>query len=124
MFIREFKRSAFERQIDKAVSITREAKKQELLNSKAEYNQQSLPRLITRIGDKEKEIKEWEKEKKEEKDDIIEQKIRKLRKEMNRQRLTNERQNPNKKRQKLDNSNYISIKDNWGPPPLKKEKEG
>ena len=36
---------------------------------------------------------------------------------MNRQRLTNERQNPNKKRQKLDNSNYISIKDNWGPPP-------
>ena len=32
MFIREFKRSAFEGQIDEAVSITREAKKHELLD--------------------------------------------------------------------------------------------
>ena len=67
MFITRFKRSAFERQIDEAVTIDRESKESEILNSKAEWNQCQLPRLVTRIGNKEEELKNLEKEMEDEK---------------------------------------------------------
>ena len=51
------------------------------------------------------------------KEDEIEAKIRNLRKARNKAWLTNEICNPSKKRQKLDEINYISIRDHWGPPP-------
>ena len=62
MFVVKFLRSAFERQIEEAVSIEKMAKTGEILNSKSEYNNCTLPRLVTRIGDPEKEMKEYEKE--------------------------------------------------------------
>ena len=118
MTIISFKRSAFERQLDEAVTIAREASKGEILNSKSEYNQCVLPRLVTRIGDTEKEFKEWEKQLKDEKEkeDEVESRIRKLRKQKNKARLVTETNKPTNKRQKIDDTNYISIRDTWGPP--------
>ena len=62
MFILEYKRSAFERQIQEAVTIEKESKKSEILNSKAEWNQYALPRLVTRMGDRETEVEGLEEE--------------------------------------------------------------
>ena len=78
MRIIKYMKSAFERQIEEAVTIERKAKEGEILNSKCEYNQTTLPRLITRIGDREAEIKEWEKEIRKEKEyeEKMEEKIR------------------------------------------------
>ena len=88
-----------------------------LLNSKAEYNQSSLPRLVTRIGDREAEKKQWEKEIRIEKeeDERIEEKIRQLRKNRNKRRLNTEKNPQPTKRIKTDDS-YISIRKSWGPP--------
>ena len=48
MFVTRFKRSAFERQIDEAVTIERESKESEILNSKSEWNSaQGMPQSIT-----------------------------------------------------------------------------
>ena len=58
-------RSAFERQTMESVLIQQEMTKHNILNSKSEYNRCALPRLTTKIG--EKEFKEWRNEKLEEK---------------------------------------------------------
>ena len=42
MFILEYKRLAFERQISEAVKIQEESSNRNILNSKAEWNQSSL----------------------------------------------------------------------------------
>ena len=129
MFILKYTRSAFERQIDEAVSISKEAERGEILNSKSEYSQSSLPRLVTKISSKNEEYRELEKEIKieKEKEDIIEMKIRNLRKEKNKARLITEKNHQPRKKQKLDETNYISIRNSWGPPPTsvprKKEAE-
>ena len=117
MFILEFKRTAFERQIEEAVKIQQEAS-DSILNSRSEWNQSSLPRLTTRIGDLEQEVKEYEKELRieKEKEEKIEEKIRQLRKTKNKARLNNDRTNPVRKRQKLDEEKYISIRTTWGHP--------
>ena len=89
MFILKYKRSAFERQIVQAVTIDRESKTSEIVNSKAEWNQCSVPRLVMRIGNKEEDIREFEREMMEEKkkEDKIEAKTRNLRKAGNKARL-------------------------------------
>ena len=59
MKVRRYARSAFERQVLESVLIQEERKSHLLMNSKSEYNRCSLPRLTTRIGNKEydKEMK-------------------------------------------------------------------
>ena len=93
MRIIKYMKSAFERQIEEAVTIERKAKEGEILNSKCEYNQTTLPRLITRIGDREAEIKEFEKEIRKEKEyeEKMEEKIRIMRKDRNKERLRTEK---------------------------------
>ena len=110
-------KSAFERQIEEAVQIQEGAELGEILNSKAEYNQSALTRLVTRLGDREKEMKEWEKEKliEKEKENKLEEKIRQLRKQNNKIRLQTEKNHQPKKKQRTE-TNYISIRDTWGPP--------
>ena len=117
MFILKYMKSAFERQIEEAVRIQEGAEPGEILNSKAEYNQSALPRLVTRLGDREKEMKEWEKEKliEKEKENKLEEKIRQLRKQNNKIRLQTEKNHQPKKKQRTE-TNYISIRDTWGPP--------
>ena len=114
MFILEYKKSAFERQISEAVTIEKVAKSSKILNSRSEWNQCQLPRLITRMGNQESEIRELEKELLEEKkiEEELENRIRKLRKERNKARLRNENTNARKK-QKTSETNYISIREVW-----------
>ena len=97
MFIIKFMRTAFERQIEEAVTIQHRSKE----NSRAEYNQSAFPRLVARLGDTEKGIKEFEKELKIEKEneERLEAKIRQLRKERNGARLETEKNNPPKKKE-------------------------
>ena len=62
MCILIYQRCAFERQINEGVKIEKESKTSEILNSKAEWNQSQLPRLITRVGNTDEELKSLEKE--------------------------------------------------------------
>ena len=118
MFVVKYLRSAFERQIEEAVSIEQISNDREILNSKSEYNNCSIPRLVTRIGDSEKEIKEYEKELRieKEKDEKLEKEIRAMRKERNRARLVTEKNNRPNKKLKTNDENYVSIRQVWGPP--------
>ena len=117
MFILKYLRTAFERQIEEAVHIQQGVDEGVLLNSKAEYIQSSLPRLVTRMGDREAEIKQFEKEIRIEKEDNerIEEKIRLIRKERNKERLCTEKNIQPRKKLKTEES-YISIRTTWGPP--------
>ena len=117
MFVLKYLRTAFDRQIEEAVTIHQGSDENQLLNSKSEYNQSALPRLVTRLGDREAEIKEFEKELRKEKEDEerIEEKVRQIRKERNRARLNTEKNPQPKKRMKTDES-YITIRSSWGPP--------
>ena len=58
MEVIKFTRTFFERQILESVCIQQNTK-HNLLNSRSEYNRCSLPRLSTRLGDK--EFKKYEK---------------------------------------------------------------
>ena len=71
------------------------------------------------MGNIEAERKAIEKEIEDEKkiEDEIESKIRTLVKDRNKARLMPEKQQPARKKQKLENSRFISIRDTWGPPP-------
>ena len=87
MKIRFKARSAFERQVMESVLIQQDLQRHNILNSKSEYNRCALPRLTTKIGDK--EFTDWRKEKldeKERKDEELESKIRDLRRTRNKQR--------------------------------------
>ena len=80
-----FTRSSFERQVLESV-IIQGKRDHHIMNSRAEFNRCAIPRLVTKLG--EKELKEWrltdmEMQKKEEK---VEEKIRMLKKERNRLR--------------------------------------
>ena len=117
MFILEYKRNVFEWQIQEAVTIEKESKKSKILNSKAEWNQYALPRLVARMGDREIEVKGLEEELRKERniEEEIEAKVRALRMESNRARLPTDNDKPNK-RQKINTENYISVRKIWGPP--------
>ena len=104
MFITSYKRTAFERQLEEAVTIERVSRSNSnILNSRSEWAHSALPRLVTRYGKLEDEMKEYERELKEEKnkDEEFERKVRELRKERNKARLRTER-NPPPKRQKVE----------------------
>ena len=75
------------------------------------------PKLSYEDSNKEQAHKEIEKEIKEEKiaEEEIESKIRELRKKRNKERLIREK-NVTRKRQKINEDKYISIRDKWGPP--------
>ena len=120
MFVTSFKRSAFERQLEEAVSIDNEYRSnQKILNSRAEWNNSALPRLVARSGTTEDELKACEREIRKEKilEDEFEKKVRGLRKERNRARLQPERNHPAKRQKTEESNNYISIRSTWGPPP-------
>ena len=118
MFILKYQRSAFERQIAEAVAIEKESKTSEILNSKAEWNQCQLPRLVTRIGNEETKLLEKEIEEEKKIEEELEKKVRTMRKERNKMRLTTDRNQPARKRQKMEDTDYISIREHWGPPKI------
>ena len=81
----KFHRSAFERQVHEAVLIQAN-RGHNILNSRSEYNRCALPRLGTKLG--ERETKEKEVEEEERKEQELEERIRNLRKERQRKRRT------------------------------------
>ena len=120
MFVTSFKRSAFERQLEEAVLIDNEYRSNhKILNSRAEWNNSALPRLVAKIGTTEDELKACEKEIKKEKliEEEFEKKVRGLRKERNKARLQPDRNHPAKRQKTEESNNYISIRSTWGPPP-------
>ena len=104
-------RSAFERQVTESVIIQQESKSHNILNSKSEYNRCALPRLTTKLGDKEFEM--WKKETQEEKkkEEELERKIRSLRKERNKERKTEPSRIclPAEKKRKLGQFEYKKV---------------
>ena len=69
-----------------------------ILNARSEYNRCAIPRLATKLG--EKDIGKWKKD--ETKEENLESKIRNMKKERNRMRMQNQRQLPPAKRQRTD----------------------
>ena len=65
MKVVQFCKSSFERQILESVVIQKERNDHNILNSRAEYNRCSLPRLTTQLGDQ--ELKKYEKKLEEDK---------------------------------------------------------
>jgi hypothetical protein len=98
----KFHHSAFERQIHEAVLIQAN-RAHHLLNSKSEYNRCALPRLGTKLGERETREKREEVEEEEKREQELEEKIRNLRKERQRLRKNTRQENqPKRKKQKLD----------------------
>ena len=102
----------YERQVPESVLIQQESNDHNILNSKSEYNRCALPRLTTRLG--EKDFEEWREEKIEEKrkEEELERKIRLLRKERNKERKSdfNIQSHPAQKKRKLDSGKYKTVK--------------
>ena len=115
-------RSSFERQITEACKIQVERRHHEILNSRAEYNRSAVPRLMTKLGDR--EYKKYGEEMKEEKirEEIIEEKIARMRKERNKERKPQE-QNKENKRRKLNKTEYEEKTTSNGRPEKKVEGE-
>ena len=93
----KYTRTPFERQIRESVYL-QGSRTDFLLNSKSEYNRCSLPRLTTKLG--EKEIKEGKEEEKREKrrEDEIGRKIREMKIERSKKRREPEEENQSKRR--------------------------
>ena len=98
-------RSSFERQITEACKIQEERRQHEILNSRAEYNRSAVPRLMTKLGDKEYKKYGEDIRKEKTREDLIEEKIQRLRKERNMERRTAEANTENKRR-KLNENEY------------------
>ena len=96
-----YTRSAFERQLLESVLIEGN-RHHHILNARSEYNRCAIPRLATKMG--EKDIEKWKKDEIEmqTKEENLESKIRNMKKERNRLRMQNQRQLPPAKRQRTD----------------------
>jgi hypothetical protein len=98
-------RSAFERQISESVMIQK-SRWHNIMNSKSEYNRCAIPRLTTKLG--EKDLERWRAEDRleMEKEASIEEKIRERKKAKSKARGEQNRRmepgQPSKKRMRLD----------------------
>ena len=118
-------KSRFERRIAESVMIQGN-RSHKLLNLKAEYNRCAIPRLVTKLG--EKELDKWQKSDKEdqESEDKIESKIRMLRKTRNKNRQAGVERTappPPPKRRRLDQENYEPVNPNRAGKPKKPNQE-
>ena len=119
MQVMRYTRTAFQRQILESVLI-QENRDHHILNSRSEYNRCSLPRLSTKMGDK--EFKQWEKEIEEEsrKDEMLEDRIKEMRKTRNKANGKNRgnrptKDQPAKKRRRMDiEGNSEESRKLWG----------
>jgi hypothetical protein len=106
-------RTSFERQILESVCIQQNTH-HHILNSRSEYNRCSIPRLSTRLGDK--EYKKYEKglEEEKEKEEMMEKRIREMRKMRNKNRKPRSQQtNPAPKRRKTGQKTFTRTCSSW-----------
>ena len=104
MKVLKYTKTSFERQILESVLIQENREKHNILNSRAEYNRCSLPRLSTKLG--EKDFKKWEEERDEDlkREEILENKIREMKKARNRTRGNkNTKGQPARKKRRKNN---------------------
>ena len=115
MKVKKFCSTSFERQILESVTIQQERNNHQLMNSKAEYNRCSLPRLTTKMGEQEYEEYNENLSLEQQEEEQLEKKIRELRKKLNKARLhpTKER-GPKAKRRKVGTEAFVSIDEIWG----------
>ena len=85
MRVLQYCRTSFERQILESTTI-QQHRGHHILNSRTEYNRCSIPRLSTRLGDKEFKQYEKEIEKEKLKEETLEARIREMRKARKKQR--------------------------------------
>ena len=102
-------KTAFERQIMESVLI-QEMRGHHLMNLKSEYNRCAIPRLVTKLG--EKDLDKWRDEDRDEqkREENLERKIRMLRKERNKERQVGVERAapaPNPKRRKVNETHYV-----------------
>ena len=98
-----FHKSAYERQVHESVMIKENSKGHYILNSRAEYNRCALPRLGTKLGEKETKEKRLEVEAEEKKEQELEEKIKNMRKERQRLRRSDRQPNqPQRKKQRIE----------------------
>ena len=95
------------------------------MNNRAEFNRCAIPRLVSKLG--EKEMKKWREEDKkmQEMEEKVEEEIRMLKKERNRERAHQQRREPAAKRQKMANGTPMEAEKNkmhWIIPDMEKRK--
>ena len=107
----KFHRASFERQIYESVMIQRNRGQHNLLNSKAEFNRCSIPRLCMKMGEKEYSIRGKENKLEEERELEMVEKIKKLRKNINkfRHERTPDITQPKRKKRKLEKTTMREI---------------
>ena len=115
MRIRSTAKSAFERQVTESVLIQQESQDHIILNSKSEYNRCALPRLTTKLGEKEFEEMKKEEDEEKRKEEDLERKIRILRKQRNgdrKEKLRREQKDPlpSEKRRKISMTQFKNVK--------------
>ena len=110
MRVVQYTRTALERQVLESVLIQEEGKRHIIMNSKSEYSRCSIPRLTTKLGDKEyRKGRNGELEMEKEEEMRIRMEISRRRKEKCKERSKEmhpenqgERENPGHKRRKLE----------------------
>ena len=81
-----------------------------ILNSRSEYNRCALPRLGTKLGERETREKRQEVEEEERKEQELEERIRNLGKERQRKRGTDRKPNqPKRKKQRIEDENNQDV---------------
>ena len=92
----KYTRSLFERQILESLLIQGK-RDHHIVNSRSEFNQCAIPRLVTKLG--EKELKKWREEDKEmeQNEEKVEEQIRMLKKERNRTEQSHKGKNPSQR---------------------------
>ena len=100
-------RTSWERQMLESVTI-QQSTQHNILNSKSEYNRCSLPRLSTRLGDKEYKKYEKEQELARKKEEGLEMRIREMRKTRNKIRKPrmSDENHPAKRRKTGENTSF------------------
>ena len=98
--------------------IQRISENQNILNSKSEWGQSTLPTITTEPGKQDIWQMESELRKEEAKEENYERKVRELRKERNKARLQKDHTTQSSERQRISSDEYISVRKVWGPPPL------
>ena len=120
-----YSRKSFERQILESVLI-QACRDHHILNSRSEFNRCAIPRLVTKLGDK--ELKLWRQKDREmqETEERVEEQIRLLRKAKNKERAAPGKKEPRSKRQRLDEEGRETTetkKGSWIIPDAEKRKD-
>ena len=113
MEVIRFTRTSWERQMLESVVI-QQSTSHNLLNSKSEYNRCSLPRLSTRMGDKEYKKYEKKQELAKRKEEMLESRIREMRKTRNKNRKSRTQKSaPPAKRRKTGQETFTVQCSKW-----------